>query len=158
MEAWRNSYRIMVMDKCKIENYQRTNPGMPFPVWESLLPARCSLFKSRIVVLLGLEPTVDSLVLVNRLNEVASDVGNCGSDPNRLDLLKVFQSQNIDPLGQVYVNWYRFDDIDKIALADLQLHIGDIWYPASDDIDIFDDTLKWISSVTHYGAIRVLKL
>ncbi len=34
----------------------------------------------------------------------------------------------------------------------------DIWYPASDDIDLFDSTLDWILSVSHSGLIDLRRL
>lgn len=146
------------MDHIKVENFQRDNPGMAFPSWEALLPKDCTFFRARIAKRVGLPPTVDTLVLVEKLNELALDVAVFESDQNRLDLLKVFQSLNIEPLNHVYLNWYRYDDIDKMAFSDLQLYLMDIWYPASDDIDIFDDTLKWALSLTHYGIVRMVNL
>lgn len=144
------------MDQFKVENFHRVNPGKTFPAWESLPPGQCSSLMERIAERVGLQPPVDTLVLVEKLNEMASDVVRLESDTTRLDLQKIFQSLKIESLKRVYINWYRFDDIDMMALLDLRLHLEDIWYPASDDIDIFDDTLKWILSITHYGIVRAV--
>lgn len=59
-------------------------------------------------------------------------------------------------LSNVFINWYRFDDIDKMSLKDLDQYFYDIWFPATDDIDIFDDTFKWIVSIFHDGIISCI--
>jgi hypothetical protein len=58
---------------------------------------------------------------------------------------------------KVYLNWYRFDDIDQIDLAALDQYFSDIWYPGSDDLDVFDDSTDWIVSIAHFGKIRFFK-
>jgi hypothetical protein len=149
---------MMAMDQFKIENYQRDKPGMAFPSWEPVPPEKCSLFRERIASQVELQPRVDSLVLLRKLSEISFDVTSFEPDSARPDLLKILQSLKIEPLKQVYINWYRYENIDKMTFLDLELHLDDIWYPASDDIDIFDDTLKWILSVTHYGIVRAVIL
>jgi hypothetical protein len=58
---------------------------------------------------------------------------------------------------KVYLNWYRFDDIDQIDLADLDRYFFDIWYPDSDDLDVFDDSADWIVSIAHHGNVRLFR-
>ena len=36
----------------------------------------------------------------------------------------------------------------------LTKYFFDIWYWGADDIDIFDSTFKWVTSITHYGEVR----
>lgn len=44
----------------------------------------------------------------------------------------------IKPQTNVYINWYRYDQVDEMAFVDLDKCFADIWYPGPDDIDIFD--------------------
>ena len=37
-------------------------------------------------------------------------------------------------------------------------YFDDIWYPDSDDIDIFDQTLSWILTVLHNGDVKILQI
>jgi hypothetical protein len=60
--------------------------------------------------------------------------------------------------NNVYINWYQFDNIDKMHFGDLSNYFDDIWYPESDDIDIFDDTFLWVLSIYHYGGISTSKV
>jgi len=142
------------MESFKIKNFERDNPGMAFPSWEPVEPDKCASFKERIARQLGLPSTVDSLLLVRRLNEVASNSKNTGFDRSSHDLLRILQGLKIGPPLIVYINWYRFDNIDKIAFVDLCRNLEDIWYPGTDDIDIFDDTLDWVLTINHEGAIQ----
>jgi len=59
---------------------------------------------------------------------------------------------------KVYVNWYRYDNVDEIQFVDLTKYFDDIWYPGLDDIDIFDATFSWILSISHDGAVRSARL
>jgi hypothetical protein len=68
-----------------------------------------------------------------------------------LNLLKV------NPQTNVYINWYRFDVIDIFNINDIDKYFFDIWYPSSDDIDIFDESLDWIISIRHDGSVSFLK-
>ena len=43
-------------------------------------------------------------------------------------------------------------------MKDLNKHFYDVWYPSSDDIELFDDTLDWIIFVRHYGGVQLLAL
>jgi len=73
------------------------------------------------------------------------------------DLRRVLCSIEIVPEDHVYINWYRFDKLDRMAVDDLAQYFDDVWYPSSDDIDLFDSTLSWVLSVTDEGYIRFVK-
>ena len=63
---------------------------------------------------------------------------------------------NIKPNLQVYLNWYSFTDIDILNIIFLDKYFFDIWYPISDDIDIFDESLNWFLSIRHDGNVVLL--
>ena len=78
---------------------------------------------------------------------------DANSDFKLINTLKCLKIKYLDSL---YLNWYKFDNIDAIALKDLDKYFYDIWYPGSDDIDIFDSNLTWIVSIRHDGYISFL--
>jgi hypothetical protein len=81
-----------------------------------------------------------------------------GVDANEMFNLKdVLGDLLITPQLRVYVNWYRFDEIDQFNIDDFEKYFDDIWFAGSDDIDIFDDSLKWILSIRHDGLVSILK-
>jgi hypothetical protein len=146
------------MESFKIENFQRHNAGADFPWFETLLPHECASLKTRLVDRLGLVTSTDSLPLVQRLNDISSVVRVFSPVGAVLDLAAIFHSLGITPSATVLINWYRFDQIDRMKFSDLCHNLEDVWYPAADDIDIFDTSLHWIISLTHYGKIRIVRL
>ena len=40
------------------------------------------------------------------------------------------------------------------TFAIVSKYFSDIWYPSTDDIDVFDSSVSWILSVNHEGEIR----
>lgn len=81
-------------------------------------------------------------------------------DYNALDgfeLIKTLFKLEIIPLERVFINWYMFKQIDEFDIKDVDKYFDDIWFPSSDDIDIFDKTLDWVLTVRHDGFISYLK-
>ena len=68
-------------------------------------------------------------------------------------ILGMFSKLGIKHQSHVFLNWYRFDNIDEIEVDGLNTYFADIWYPSTDDIDLFDNTFKWIVSIRHDGQI-----
>ena len=77
---------------------------------------------------------------------------------SEFQLIEVLKNLSIEPLENIYINWYKFDNIDIVKLLDLNNYFFDIWFPNSDDIEIFDDSLSWIISVRHDGNVSYLKI
>lgn len=78
------------------------------------------------------------------------------AESNIFSLTELISSLNIVARDFVYVNWYRFDRIDKIKLTDLCENFEYIWYPGSDDIEVFDDSLEWMISISHGGQVSLV--
>lgn len=56
---------------------------------------------------------------------------------------------------KLFVNWYRYDEIDIFKAGDLSTYFDDIWFPDVDDIDIFDNSLDWIVTIRHDGQVFI---
>ena len=86
------------------------------------------------------EKEEQELVLLDDINAEDED----------FDWNKVFNSIGIPVPNEVFINFERFKDFCK--------YFGDIWYPAADDIEVFDASFNWIVSVKHYGAVHYAKI
>ncbi len=69
----------------------------------------------------------------------------------------IFFRCEIVPEDELFVQWRIFQEVDKFRRVDLEREFYSIWYPTSDDIEVFDGTLKWIVFVSHHGSISFLK-
>jgi hypothetical protein len=144
-----------VMDTFKIDNFCRANPGAEFPQFTHLTSAECTQLRATIAEHIGLDQQTDSLVLVESLWAAAEFVPVIDAD-NGFDLRRLISSRGLKSGTDVLVNWHRFDNIDRFALSDLSKCFSDIWYPSSDDIEIFDASLDWFVFIRHDGRVKVL--
>ncbi len=86
-------------------------------------------------------------------SNLIQDINAKNDEINFSDLLV---SQGIDLRKEIYIDWYRFDDIDRMELSLFTRYFEDIWYPGADDIYIYDDSFSWFILVAHYGAITIV--
>lgn len=76
---------------------------------------------------------------------------------NNFKLVETLEHIKILSLDKIFINWYRYDDIDMMSLIDLDTYFYDIWYSGPNDIDIFDGNLNWIVSIRHDGCVSYIK-
>ena len=110
----------------------------------------CALFCSWHVTTLEefFEKEEQELVLLDDINAENED----------FDWNKVFNSIGIPVPNEVFINFERFNSIDVFLFKDFCKYFGNIWYPAADDIEVFDASFNWIVSVKHYGAVHYAKI
>jgi len=145
------------MDSIKVQNFSRENPGIEFPPFTSLTPNDCARLRTAIAQRLGLNPESAPLLLLQTLQARALHFTGTNAE-DRFDLRNLISELGFRPSAEVLVNWQRFDEIDRIALSDLSRHFDDIWYPGSDDIEIFDESLDWLVLVRHDGVVTAMNL
>lgn len=80
------------------------------------------------------------------------------AEDDDLDWNKVFNSIGIPVPNEVFINFERFNNIDVFLFKYFCKYFDDIWYPAADDIEVFDVSFNWIVSVKHYGAVHYAKI
>lgn len=85
-------------------------------------------------------------------------VQRVNADDDAFLLSALFAALGIVVSGGLYVNWYRFDDVDWFEWPDVDAVFGDIWYAGAEDVDLFDGSNDWIVSVGHSGVIRIIHL
>lgn len=145
------------MEKIKIDNFSNEYPGRDFPEYVSLSKSACSAIAQAFREKFALANATDGLTLVKAINALAKPceaVSYVGED---FDLNALLKACGIDAADVVYINWHRYDKIDRLKRCDLASHFYDIWYPDADDIDLFDDSFSWILSVRHDGYIKLLR-
>ena len=106
---------------------------------------------------LDVEPEADLLTALSAA-EARSEPVNGAPDEEGFNLSDALTRGGVCAAETVYINWNRFDTIDAIALRDLSAFFEFIWYPAVDDIELFDRTCSWMLLIRHYGAVRLLQL
>lgn len=80
------------------------------------------------------------------------------AEDDDFDWNKVFNSIGIPVPNEIFINFERFNNIDVFLFKDFCKYFDDIWYPAADDIEVFDASFNWIVSVKHYGAVHYAKI
>ena len=145
------------MDQCKIDNFNRTYPDEDFPEFEALSQEECERLRRKLTAMLGLGDDATDLDVVKSLHAQTSR--HLGEVPGegQPDLRGLLTNAQIALPPHALLNWYRFDDIDRLDLDDLSRHFDDIWYPEADDIEIFDESCSWFLCVSHDGRIVLIQ-
>lgn len=146
------------MDEHNIRGFELENPGRAFPAHRSLASAETQELRARLRALLRLPQKTDDLRLVQTLASISVDSRSENADDENFSLVRTLGGFGITPQSKLFINFYRFDEIDEMALDDVVQCFRFIWYPHSDDIDIFDSTLSWVLSVSHDGIVSLAEL
>ena len=144
------------MDEHKIENFVKAHPGIAFPTFLHLDSNRAHAIRDTIAKSVN-SPEFDGLSLVKKLRAISTETSSPQADESTFSVRSLLRWLGIKIPQKVYLNWYRFDDIDQIDLADLDRYFSDIWYPGSDDLDVFDESAEWIVSIAHHGKVRLFR-
>jgi len=140
------------MEAFKIDFF-KSEYKIDFPEFISLSKEECLSLVDRLLKKYEFS-NIDSLIrLLYSDKELLLSVDACAE----FKLIDTLNSLKVTPLTNVYVNWHRFDDIDIFNIADIDKYFSDLWYPSSDDIDVFDESLNWIVSIRHDGCVCFLK-
>lgn len=144
------------MEEFKIKLFEEKNGKSSFPKHVNLNEQQCldilNLLKSKYEDI----KDFDSLNFIKFLSDSQKFLLEFNAESESFSLRQCIDKLKIKPNEEVYINWYRFDDIDKIRFSDLEMWFTDIWFPASDDIDIFDSSFDWLISIRHDGQVSYL--
>lgn len=146
------------MEKFKIDNFVRENPSCVFPDVLTLTQDETLSIRSKLIDILKLDRTIDSLKLINFLWEQSSAINSINAEEEDFNFFEVIRLVGVQPEQSILVNWDRMETIDRIRLDDFCKYFSDIWYPSSDDIEVFDNSLTWMILVEHSGNIRFTQL
>ena len=160
LEATAEKYQLSnkAMDIRNIEGFKLDHPGKEFPQYRSLQEDEMADIRTRLKIAIGMPEAADNLTLSKG---IAALQGSCSAENanretfNLSDTLKGF---DVHPEPLVYVDFYRYDDVDELRAEDVIRYFPYIWYPGSDDISIFDRSLKWVLSISHDGEVTLIRL
>jgi hypothetical protein len=140
------------MDRFKIEHFQRDNPGCVFPAFSTLGAAETRALRERLKAQCGLPGNASDLELTRSIALTATTLPHADPQEPDFDVADLLRQLNINPGKEVFINWHRFDIVDRMQFNDLVSHFSDIWYPGADDIELFDDSCSWVLVVPHSGT------
>jgi hypothetical protein len=140
----------------KTQHFKREHPSRSFPWYRSLSQAEVAAIRVRIAKALKLN-SQDPENLVRAVEEKGALVAGKKADIDQFQISALLAEFGIRSSQNVFINWNRYDDIDEMGLDDLNRYFPDIWYPGSDDIDVFDSSLEWFLSISPEGYINVVR-
>ncbi len=139
------------MDSFKIELLKKE--GIEFPFFLHLTDED-DLFNIQQILLENFNHlTIAELMEKLYTENIVSDFN--ASNEAEFTIFALFKFLDIAPIN-VFINWGKFDNIDEISFNDLDRYFYDLWFHSADDIDIFDDTYRWIVSIRHDGVIHCM--
>lgn len=144
------------MDQIKKVNYLRDNPAGSFPDVEQVPPKEVQRLRDRISTLVRAEGTPDGPELIKTIRTMSTALEACDANASDFSIREVLAERGLHPTAKVYLNWGPLERLDRMFLDDLDKLFPYIWYPASDDIEVFDHDAKWILSVAHDGTVMIL--
>jgi hypothetical protein len=145
------------MKNFKIRNFEKHHPSKQFPWFEALDSFETTSLREKLSKKLRLA-THNPLSITKGIDNLGIALKEFRPNESDFTIERVLSHLNIVPSEKVYINWHQYDDIDERRFADLANNFEDIWYPAADDIDIFDSSLCWILSISHDGNVKVAKV
>ena len=146
------------MKNFKISHFVQEYPGQSFPWFRTLSAGEARQIRRRLAEKLGISPDIDALALTERLLKRTLPCGEPNAEDDAFHLQETVARVGIIPLKTVYVNWYRYDQIDEMYFEELAQYFDNIWYPSSDDIELFDSTCSWLIAISHNGDVLFTRL
>ena len=142
----------------RIELFEREHPGHALPAFTTLSDADAKKVRESLARAIGLDANVDPLALTKALRARSEPVPGLNAENGPFSLEAAFRAADIQPMPQLRLTWYRYDEIDEMAVSDVAAYFDDLWYPRADDLDIFDRSLGWILSINYYGEVLAQRL
>lgn len=78
---------------------------------------------------------------------------NVDAGKGELDLAEVWKLVGIAPAHDILLSFDAMKSVDRMRRVDVEHHFSDVWYPTSDDLYIFDDSMSWLMYIHHDGHI-----
>lgn len=143
------------MEQFKVENFLLDHRNIEFPSFQTLTSEEVERIVTELANVSGFVGHRDARSILRHLLSQSFSIGQVDSKEPKLDLVNVLVRYNLEPSDQICINWSTFTEVDCMSASDFSQYFDYIWYPASDDIEVWDDLLEWILFVTHYGDLRL---
>ena len=145
------------MDEIKTKNFEALYPGKPLPKFRHLSQAECQMLLTTLAAKVGLLSEASGLETLQALEKRSEDIPGVRPTDEGFVLSSLFTQLQLEP-STVYINWSRFEDIDEMPASELSAAFNDLWYPSSDDIEIFDREQKWVLMIRHFDVAQFVRL
>jgi hypothetical protein len=146
------------METFKIENYEREHGAGTFLSFRHLTGDKANHVLGSLKRRLELPDEFDGNQVVRFINDKSVIVNGVDATREDFDLKQVLSQLKFNLADTVYLNWYRFDELDEVQTDGLCRVFKDIWYQSSDDLDIVDSNMNWLLSIAHHGVVSALSL
>lgn len=146
------------MDAFKIELFKKENPLSGFPQVTALSSNDMICVRQNLSKKLNVCINTDGKKLLDLLFKNSLFVPNYNACTENFFIADVLNYLKLVPKDEIYINWYRFDNIDIMNFNDFNKYFEHIWFSSADDIEIFDGTYNWILFISHNGSINYNRL
>jgi hypothetical protein len=142
------------MQAHKINNFVAERPEENFPYFQTLAGPEADSLRQKWASILQLQSDTDGLSVLNEIRRNSRSI-DADAEAADFDLAGTLRGEGVVTRADVFLNWDRFATVDRMKFVDLALFFGDIWYPSSDDLEVFDDSFTWILSIHHFGHLSL---
>ena len=145
------------MESFKIDIFKSENNYKSFPDFEKQSNMKCFLYREKFIDILKLgNRQIDDVEILKLVRDRSKFLADKNADSVSFNLLDLLDELQIPSTEFIYINWFRFNSIDRFKLTDLSENLKYIWYPGPDDIEIFPEDVSWIISIigTHSAAVK----
>lgn len=146
-----------MMDEIKIKNFAAAHPNTDLPDVRHLEPEECKFLQGALATRIGLGGASTGLEILRALELKASDIPGVQPSPDDFVLADLLKQLHVEA-GRIFVNWSRFDDIDEMNAQEFSAIFHDLWYPSSDDIELFDRSLNWVLFIRHFDVVQFARI
>lgn len=159
------------MEWFKFEYFARDYPGVPFPSHATMLNRPAAFLRRRVQKAFNVSVQGESLevarlfdceqpaftlyaqALRRRLEQLPRIALQTQPDLDSFRPGASLAACGIPKPSRVYAAWGPdMHPIDDFEFEAFDRHVEDIWYPSSDDLVVFDETLAWLLWIHHEGS------
>ncbi|MCC6320568.1 MAG: hypothetical protein IT438_03930 [Phycisphaerales bacterium] len=132
------------MQAFKIKHFERDHPGERYPAVDPLSSAEAASMAERLASLLTRVHSSEPLSGVD-------------ANPETFRLSDIWATAGIQPADELLLSFDSLRSIDRMQRGDVEQNFTDVWYPVSDNLFIFDESVAWLMFVHHDGYIYVAR-
>ena len=140
------------MEDFKKDNFYRAYPGEEYPSYNICSEEEARLLLEKICEKYSCSFEMP-LALNSQVIKRSRILDFCNADDDEFSLEEVFERLSITPNDNIYISWLRLENVYTFNFKILCKRWDDIWYPAIDDIELFDDSFSWLIGINHHGYI-----
>jgi hypothetical protein len=144
------------MEDFKIEYFKTDHPDREFPVFHHLIDIEAKDLFHRLKERFSLDVEGNAEALLNVILHESEEQLKI-DDPAAFVLSEMLATHGISA-DMIYINWYKFDDIDIMNIETIDRFFEYVWYKGPDDIELFDATFDWFILINHEGYVKMFNL